>query len=163
MSLAHQDRDDRIERDGGTRTHVTRRRTSIAAENGLTDHAEAEVIDERSLRVLDFSAAAVNGLIAVALLIVESLLATRFLLLAFGASKRSGFVRFIYDVSHPLMRPFSNAFALHHWDQGIIEPASLLAIFVYAVAAALLISLIRLVVPSYRERRAVVSRRTQLM
>jgi ammonia channel protein AmtB len=104
---------------------------------------------------LNFSAATVNGFLGIILLALEAVIGTRFLLLAFGANKSSGFVSFMFDLSWPFVRPFSNAFRTHSWDQGIIEPASILAICVYATVFAFAMLLVRAVVPEVRERHAV--------
>ena len=131
----------------------------IGAKDGARDRVDGAVVDERSVRQVDFSAASVNGIIGLVLLAVEILLATRFMLIAFAANRANGFVDFILDVSWPFVRPFSSAFATHRWDQGIIEPASLLAMGVYAIAAALVMLLVAAIVPTYRTRRDVATRR----
>lgn len=164
MSFADQHyRDDR-ERDGQNRTQVVERRTHAsgrpAGSVALLDHVDGEIVEQRSLRTVDFSAATMNSVLGLLLLALEGVVGTRFLLRMFGANPRSGFVDFMYDLSWPFVRPFSNAFANHRWDQGIIEPGSLMAMFIYAVIAGLLMLTITTLLPVYRERRAVTSRRT---
>ena len=86
----------------------------------------------------DSLAGRVNTLLFAALFALEALLATRFALAAFGASRTSGFVDFIYDISYPFVRPFQNAFADRTWDEGIIEVSTLLAMGVWMVAFILI-------------------------
>ena len=86
----------------------------------------------------DSLAGRVNTLLFAALLALETLLATRFLLAAFGANPTSGFVDFIYDVSYPFVRPFQNAFNDRTWDEGIIEVSTMLAMGVWLVAFLLI-------------------------
>jgi hypothetical protein len=153
------ERSDRVDREGEKRTHVEesrRRATGRFVEAGYEAHGiDEEVVDQRSVRSLSFSAATVNGLLGIVLLALESVIATRFLLLTFGASRSSGFVRFVFDLSWPFVRPYSSAFRTHSWNQGIIEPASLLAIGVYAIVVAFSMLVVRAVVPEVRERHAV--------
>src|SRR5512144_1096638 len=70
--------------------------------------------------------ARVNAVLFALLLALEGLLTFRFVLVAFGANRSSGFVNFIHNVSWPFVRPFDNVFRNRSWDQGIIEPSTLL-------------------------------------
>jgi hypothetical protein len=161
--FANREKSERLDRDGKTRTRVEESRTVVSSRPDAAypaDRADEEVVDQRSVRSMDLSSATVNGLLGIVLLALEAVIATRFLLIAFGANRRSGFVSFMLDLSWPFVRPFSNAFATHTWDQGIIEPASLLAMGVYAIAFALAMLLISAVIPDYRERHDIASSRT---
>jgi hypothetical protein len=159
----NQEKAERIERDGTSRTQVEQTRTVVSGRPDTTfraDRVDREVVDQRSVRSMDFSAATVNGLLGILLLALEAVIATRFLLIAFGANRTSGFVNFMLNLSWPFVRPFSNAFATHTWGQGIVEPASLLAMGVFAIVFALAMMLINSVVPDYRARHDVASSRT---
>jgi hypothetical protein len=162
--FANQEKAERVDRDGKSRTHVEETRTVVsgtpAASVAPNDRVDQQIVDHRSVRSMDFSAATVNGLLGILLLAIEAVIATRFLLIAFGANRTSGFVNFMLNLSWPFVRPFSNAFATHTWDQGIVEPASLLAMGVFAIVFALAMMLINSVVPDYRARHDVASSRT---
>lgn len=164
MRYADREKSERLDRDGRTRTHDVERRAVVSGgpidAMSPADQFDAQIVEQRSVRTMDVSAATVNGILGLMLIALDGLLGLRFVLLAFGASRRSDFVSFIYDVSHPFVRPFAGAFINHRWDQGTIEPASLLAIAVYACAFALTMAVVTAVVPAYRERRDVSTRRT---
>ncbi len=71
--------------------------------------------------------------------IIEVLLAFRFVLKMTGANPRSGFVQFVYSITQLLILPFEGIFR-RGVTQGvevaaIFEPATLVAIVVYAVVA----------------------------
>ena len=74
----------------------------------------------------------------VVLTAIDALLATRFLLLAFGANPGSGVVGFIDDLSWPLVRPFANIFNNRSWDQGVIEISTIVGMGVYVLIFAFL-------------------------
>jgi hypothetical protein len=159
-SFTNREAAERVERDGTSRTHVEETRTVVSKGTdgpAFQGGVDEQVVDRRSMRSMDFSAATVNRLLGILLLGLETVIATRFLLIAFGANPTSGFVDFVLDLSWPFVRPFSNAFATHTWDQGIIEPASLLAMGVYAIAFAIAMLIINAIVPEYRQRHDVVS------
>jgi hypothetical protein len=93
----------------------------------------------------------VNGVLLAVLLGIEALLTMRFLFLAFGASRDSGFVDFVMDVSWPFVRPFADAFADRTWDEGLIEVNTLLAMGVWLVIFALAMALVAALLPRDRE------------
>jgi hypothetical protein len=66
---------------------------------------------------------------------IEALLAARFILLALGANEASGFVRFIYGLSRPFVLPFQGIFGEPTLGASVVEWASLVGIFVYALVA----------------------------
>src|ERR1700674_3151493 len=90
----------------------------------------------------NFRAAAVVGFIVG---IVEILIAARFLGKLFGASAHSAFVNFIYQVSSPMVAPFSGIFGDTGSRTNTFETASLVAMVVYAVIGWGLVVLIRIV------------------
>jgi uncharacterized protein YggT (Ycf19 family) len=77
--------------------------------------------------------------------VFEALLGIRFLLKAFGASTASGFVRFIYGITSPLIAPFRGIFPPYEDGGLMIEWASLVAIAVYALLTYAILRLIRLI------------------
>jgi hypothetical protein len=100
-----------------------------------------------SVTYWDSPAARVNSVLFVLLLGLESLLALRFALLAFGANLANDFVDFIMDVSGFFVEPFEGAFSNRTWDEGILEINTLLAMGVYFVVYLLLAMLITAVMP----------------
>ena len=90
----------------------------------------------------NFRAAAVVWFIAGA---VEIFIAARFLGKLFGASAQSAFVNFIYQVSGPMVAPFTGIFGDTGSRTNTFETASLVAIVVYAVIGWGLVVLIRIV------------------
>jgi hypothetical protein len=89
----------------------------------------------------------INTMLFAILAGLETLLALRFTLFAFGANPSSGFVDFIYDFSGFFVEPFENAFANRTWDEGIIEVNTLLAMGVYALIFAVIAMLVAALVP----------------
>lgn len=60
-------------------------------------------------------------------------------------ANRTGFVDFIYDITGPLVQPFEGIANVRDVDgAGLFEPASVIAMIVYLVAALLLIAVIHL-------------------
>ncbi len=119
---------------------------------------EESVMTDRRVGYLDSLPVRVNAVLLAVLAIVEGLIGLRFALLATGASATSGFVEFIYDVSWPLVRPFSNAFTNRTTDSGIIEVSSLLAIGVWLLVFLLVTLLINALLPRSDDRSASVRR-----
>ena len=90
----------------------------------------------------NFRWAAVVGFIVA---VVDIFIAARFLGKLFGASAQSAFVNFIYQVSGPMVAPFTGIFGDTGSKTNTFETASLVAIVVYAVIGWGLIALIRIV------------------
>lgn len=90
----------------------------------------------------NFRAAAVVGFIVGA---IDIVIAARFLGKLFGASAESAFVNFIYQVSGPLVAPFTGIFGDTGTKTNTFETASLVALVVYAVIGWGLVVLIRIV------------------
>src|SRR5579859_502 len=89
----------------------------------------------------NFRAVAVVGFIVG---IVDIFIAARFLGKLLGASPHSAFVNFIYQVSSPLVAPFTGIFGNAGTGANSFETASLVAIAVYAVIGWGLVVLIRI-------------------
>jgi len=96
----------------------------------------------------------------VALAAVETILGFRLAFLLAGANANNGFVSFIYDTTDPLAEPFQGIIPNEAGNDGILEPATLIAMLVYLVAAALLMAAIFVITsgPSSRGERLVTSR-----
>ena len=82
-------------------------------------------------------------LVALVFTVLEVLLLVRFALKLFGANP-APFVRFMYDVTWPLVAPFHGIFNTTQEGRSILEPESLVAIAIYALIGWGLVSLIRL-------------------
>jgi hypothetical protein len=81
----------------------------------------------------------VQMIIAVITLALESLLAFRFVFLLTGANAANGFVDFIYDASNWLVDPFEGIASTSASGDGVFDPATLIAMAVVMVVAALVI------------------------
>ena len=79
---------------------------------------------------------------------VDVLLILRFLLKLFGGSTVSGFVRFMYDITAPLVAPFHGIFPTPVEGRSILEPESLVAIAIYSLIGWGSVSLIRMMTRS---------------
>lgn len=90
----------------------------------------------------NFRAVAVVGFVVG---VVDILIAARFLGKLFGASAQSAFANFIYQVSAPLVAPFTGIFGDTGSRTNTFETASLVAIVVYAVIGWGLVALIRII------------------
>ena len=90
----------------------------------------------------NFRAAAFVGFIVG---VVEIFIAARFLGKLFGASSQSAFVNFIYQVSSPMVAPFTGIFGDTGSRTNTFETASLVALVVYAVIGWGLVVLIRII------------------
>jgi hypothetical protein len=89
----------------------------------------------------NFRAVAIVGFIVG---IVDVFIAARFLGKLLGASAQSAFVNFIYQVSSPMVAPFTGIFGDTGSKTNTFETASLVAIVVYAVIGWGLVVLIRI-------------------
>jgi hypothetical protein len=94
-------------------------------------HADSWTVARGWLRTL-------AAFIAVGFAVIETLLLFRFGFLLAGANAANGFVDFIYDITGPLVEPFDNIVAQESFDGGVFEPASVIAMVVYAALAFLL-------------------------
>src|ERR1700737_4625900 len=62
--------------------------------------------------------------------LIDTLIAIRFLLKVFGANP-APFVRFMYDLTWPLVAPFHGIFNTDQVGRSVFEPESLVAIIIY--------------------------------
>jgi uncharacterized protein YggT (Ycf19 family) len=77
--------------------------------------------------------------------VADLFIAARFVGMLLGASTQSSFVNFIYQVSSPLVAPFKGIFPTSGATGNTFEPASLVALIVYAAVGWGLVTLIRIV------------------
>ena len=90
----------------------------------------------------NFRAVAAVGFIVGA---IDIVIAARFLGKLFGASAQSAFVNLVYQVTGPMVAPFTGIFGDTGTKTNTFETASLVALVVYAVIGWGLVVLIRIV------------------
>lgn len=72
--------------------------------------------------------------------IVIGLLLLRFFFILFGASPLNDFVRFVYDITKPLVSPFFGLFNYNYVaGKAVVEVPCLVAIVVYTLIASMLV------------------------
>lgn len=136
-------------------SHVVEEHSEVVketySENRAASHADEDVVaaDEETVvyepSTWDVARGWVRTLtiwVGLALLVVESVLAFRLAFLLGNANPGNGFVDFIYDVSGPLTEPFEGIASESSVGSGVFDPATLIAMIVYAVAAFLFAVLI---------------------
>lgn len=74
---------------------------------------------------------------------IDVLIAIRFVLKLFGANP-APFVRFMYDVTWPLVAPFHGIFNTAQEGRSILEPESLVAIAIYSLLGWGIVSAVRM-------------------
>src|SRR4030081_1102840 len=74
---------------------------------------------------------------------IDTLISIRFLLKVFGANP-APFVRFMYDLTWPLVAPFHGIFNSDQVGRSVFEPESLVAIVIYLLIGWGVVSLIRI-------------------
>jgi uncharacterized protein YggT (Ycf19 family) len=75
--------------------------------------------------------------------LLDTLIAIRFLLKLFGANTTAAFVRFMYDLTAPLVAPFHGIFNTTAEGRSIFEPESIVAIIIYTLVGWGIVSLVR--------------------
>jgi uncharacterized protein YggT (Ycf19 family) len=76
--------------------------------------------------------------------LIDILLIIRFVLKLLAASTSSGFVTFIYNLTEPLIAPFSGIFGTPAANGSVLEPATLVALVIYSLIGWGIVALIRL-------------------
>ena len=114
--------------------------TITTSENNSTPEIEPSKRDATSYQTAGYLVYFVFGLL-------EILLAFRFVFKLLGANPSTGFVDFIYSLSAVFVAPFAGIFntSLAQGDvtTSIFEPATLVALIVYALLAWGIVALIR--------------------
>jgi YggT family protein len=77
--------------------------------------------------------------------VVEALIIIRVILKLLAANPSSGFVRFIYNVSAPLVAPFQGIFPTPVTQNSVLELSAFVAIAAYALIAWVIVRLIAIV------------------
>ncbi|HKV59204.1 MAG TPA: hypothetical protein VJO32_13020 [Ktedonobacteraceae bacterium] len=77
--------------------------------------------------------------------VLEVILLLRLLLRLLGANEASGFVVFIYNLSHIFVAPFNGIFNDQALGRSVFETSTLIAMIVYALLAWGVASLVRLI------------------
>lgn len=91
------------------------------------------------------SVSLIRDLATALLSLIELALVTRFILKMLAASPNAPFVRWLYDMTDPLLQPFMLAFPTPAVRGGyVLEFTTLFAIFVYAFAAYLIQEILEL-------------------
>jgi hypothetical protein len=111
----------------------------VVASAPVSQSVSSTPVTEKS--AYNFRAVAVVGFVVG---IVDIFIAARFLGKLLGASPHSAFVNFIYQVSSPLVAPFTGIFGNAGSGANSFETASLVAIVVYAVIGWGIVVLIRI-------------------
>ena len=75
--------------------------------------------------------------------LIDTLIAIRFLLRLFGANP-APFVRFIYDITWPLVSPFHGIFNTTQVDRAVFEPECIIAALIYLLIGWGIVSLVRI-------------------
>jgi uncharacterized membrane protein len=121
----------------------TKETTTVTETNENNNHInkrEAPIRNESSYHTISYLIYFIFGLLNV-------LLAFRFVFKILGANPSTGFVSFIYSLSSIFVSPFEGIFSTAQGTgdvtASIFEPATLVAIIVYAVIAWGLVTLIR--------------------
>jgi hypothetical protein len=104
-------------------TPVTTSRTAVYREGGYND---------RAIQIVWWIVGFIDVLVAI-----------RFLLKIFGANP-APFVRFMYDLTWPLVAPFHGIFNSDQVGRSVFEPESLVAIGIYSLIGWGIVSLIRI-------------------
>lgn len=89
-----------------------------------------------------------------AITVVAALLGLRIILRLFGANSGNGVVQSIYVLSQPFIAPFAGIFPVLTLDEGfMLEFATIFALVLYAVAAHILLTFVRMIAyTSFRRR-----------
>lgn len=114
--------------------------TITTTENDSTPVQEPSKRDASSYQTASYLVYFIFGLL-------EVLLAFRFVFKLLGANPSTGFVDFIYSLSSIFVAPFAGIFSTSSTEgdvtTSIFEPATLVALIVYAVLAWGIVALIR--------------------
>ncbi len=126
---------------------IQTRETIVTKERNNTPTEQSSVLSTSTTQASPMQF--IEQIVYFALGALEVLLSFRFILKMMGASQSSGFVSFIYGLSNIFIMPFEGIFrrAVNPGIEtsSIIEPATIVALLVYAVMAWGIVSLLRMV------------------
>ncbi len=135
-------------RDADQEIVVRNERQDVITDDGTVvgqDVGTAAIVDRVEAR--RSTADWLSGLLSLVIGIIAILIALRIVLKLLAANTESGFARFIYSVTGPLVGPFQNIFGTPAAGNGaILELSSILAIAIYLLVGWLLIKLVQLVI-----------------
>ena len=136
------------ERDADQEMVVHNERQDVITNDGTVigqDVGTAAMVDRAEAR--RSTADWLSGLLSLIIGIIAILIAIRIVLKLLVANTESGFTRFIYNVTGPLVGPFQNIFGTPAAGNGaVFELSSILAIAIYLLVGWLLIKLVQLVI-----------------
>lgn len=117
-------------------------------EKSITTNEGGQTVELNSTKVQASSFQTIEYLIYFFFGALEILLALRLILRIFGAAVNNGFVDGIYSLSKLFISPFEGIFS-RTYSQGlettsVLEPATLVAILIYAVIAWGIVKLVRI-------------------
>ena len=124
-----------------TREEVVEHRDPVVPAAAPDPVLPAPAYNYRAVQIVWFITGLIVGLIAI-----------RFALKLLGASLSSPFTGFMYGLTDPLVAPFRAIFPTTGQSAYIFEPASLVAIVIYALIGWALVSLVR-IMTAPRSRR----------
>jgi len=143
-------------------------RSATVIEPAVFPRAPAQHIGVDETAVVEWPSAAysfrrtLGAWVGLGLSVVVTFLGLRFVLKLAGANEGNGFVDFIYGVSGALVAPFEGIVSGREAGSGVFEPAVLIGIAVYALAAMLLVGLVGALVAPYEGSRERSVRRTSI-
>lgn len=112
---------------------------AAAESERVTTHADGWTMARGGMRMF-------NSLVALIVLVVETLLAFRLGFALGGANQNNGFVDFIYDVSKPLVAPFEGIAAHEVSGRSVFEPETVIAMAVWLVTALLVVAAVNILI-----------------
>lgn len=87
----------------------------------------------------------ITSVIEFVISVIVGLLGLRFVLKLFGANEGVSFVRWIYEVSQPLLSPFRGIFSISSVEQGsYLEWSTVFAIIIYLILGYFLTWLVKI-------------------
>lgn len=92
----------------------------------------------------------VRQIIWMILVLIEILLAIRFILRLLGANPEAGFAQFIYGITAAFVAPFAGLFGTPRFDASVFEFTTLVAMIIYALLAWVIV---RVMLPFLNETR----------
>ena len=151
--------------------YEVRRRETVVREDPVVEEtvvqrdptvqAQRQVVEDSGAtgRVL---VARIAALIWVLFGVLDALIALRILLKLIAANPGSGFADFVYKLTGVFLAPFSGLVASPVIGNGVFEISSIIALFVYALLAWVIVRVFRLIFTPPRTSRSVTTYRRDL-